>query len=167
MHPSPSMTTPHHLHLPAGAHVGDARGLTASGAIAVALGAGLVGATIDVLTGAGLRTVFAVFFVLGCTAAAYKVHREDLGAAVVIPPLAYVALAFAAGVGRASGVGGSFITQQVLELFSALVLGAPALLLATGSAGLVAGFRWVAMRSEPAPYADSRPAAGDRPSSAG
>lgn len=154
MHPSPSSTTstPHHLHLPAGAHVADRRGLTATGAVAVAVGAGVAGATIDVLTGAGLRTVFAVFFALGCTAAAYKVHREDLAAAVVIPPLVYVALAFAAGVGRASGVGGSFLTQQVLELFTALVLGAPALLLATGSAGLVAGLRWTASRT-PSPAA--------------
>jgi len=141
------MAHPHHLVLPAGAHVGDARGLTATGAIAVALGAGVLGATIDVLTGSGLRTVFAIFFALGCTAAAYKVHREDLAAAVVIPPLVYMALTFSAGVGRASGAGGSFLTQQVLELFSALVLGAPALLLATGSAGLVAGLRWAAMRS--------------------
>ena len=147
MHPSPPMARPHHLALPAGAHVGDSRGLTATGAIAVALGAGVLGATIDVLTGPGLRTVFAIFFALGCTVAAYKVHREDLGAAVVIPPLVYMALTFAAGLGRASGVGGSVLTQQVLELFSALVLGAPALLLAPGSAGLVAGLRWAAMRA--------------------
>ncbi len=149
MHPSPSMTTAHHLQIPAGAHVGDARGLTATGAVAVALAAGVIGATIDVLTGVGLRTVFTIFFTIGCTAAAYKVHREDLAAAAVIPPLAYVALTFAAGAGRASGIGGSFLTQQVLELFSALVLGAPALLLATCSAGLVAGLRWMAMNSAP------------------
>ncbi|HVE99369.1 MAG TPA: DUF6542 domain-containing protein [Mycobacteriales bacterium] len=137
---------PHQLHVPAGAHVGDERGLTATGAVAVAVGAGLAGATIDVLTGSGLRTVFAVLFVLGCAIAAYKVHREDLLAAVVIPPLAYVALAFMAALGRASGVGGSFITQQILELFAALVLGAPALLTATGAAGAVAGLRWLALR---------------------
>lgn len=136
-----------HLHLPAGAHVGDDRGLTATGAVAVAVGAGVLGATIDVLTGEGLRTTFAVLFVLGCAVAAYKVHREDLAAAVVIPPLAYVALAFAAALGRASGVGGSWVTQQILELFAALVLGAPALLLATGAAALVAGARRAVLRA--------------------
>ncbi|HVE63276.1 MAG TPA: DUF6542 domain-containing protein [Mycobacteriales bacterium] len=145
MHPSPTMLTARHQQLPAGAHMGDARGLTATGAVAVALGAGVVGATVDALTGSGLRTVFALFFALGCAAAAYKVHREDLAAAVVIPPLAYVAITFAASAGQASGVGGGFLTQQVLELSSALVLGAPALLLATCAAGSIAGLRWATL----------------------
>jgi len=135
------------LHLPAGAQVGDQRGLTATGAVAVALGSGVLGATVDVTTGAGLRTIFAVLFTLGCAVAAYKVHSEDLAAAVVIPPLAYLTLAFTAALGRASGVGGNGVSQAVLELFSALVRSAPALLLATASAGLVAGFRWLALRT--------------------
>ncbi|HVF20510.1 MAG TPA: DUF6542 domain-containing protein [Mycobacteriales bacterium] len=134
-------------HLPAVAHLGDVRGITAAGAVAVALGSGVLGALIDVTTGSGLRTLFTVMFTLGCAIAAYKVHREDLAAAVVIPPLAYLTLAFLAALFRASGVGGGFITQQVLELFSALVLGAPALLLASSSAGLVAGLRWLALRT--------------------
>jgi len=135
------------VRVAAGAHVGDDRGLTAAGAVAVALGAGVLGAVIDVTTGSGLRTAFSVMFALGCAVAAYKVHREDLLAAVVIPPLVYVALAFFAGIGRASGVGGSALTVQVLELFSALVLGAPALLLATASAATIAGLRWLALRT--------------------
>lgn len=151
------MTT--NLALPAGAHVGDDRGLTATGAVAVALGCGVLGAAFDVATGSGLRTVFAVFFTIGCAMAAYKVHREDLVAAVVIPPLAYLTLAFVAGLGRASGVGGNVITQQVLELFSALVLGAPALLLATASAALVAGLRWLALRTAALDAAARRTAA--------
>ena len=134
-------------HLPAGAKLGDVRGITATGAVAISLGAGFLGAVVDVATGSGLRTLFSVMFTIGCAISAYKVHREDLAAAVVIPPLAYLTLAFLAALGRASGVGGGFITQQVLELFSALVLGAPALLLATSAAGIVAGLRWLALRT--------------------
>jgi hypothetical protein len=143
-HPTP-MPTNHH-HLPAGAHIGDRRGLTATGAVAVALGCGALGATIDVLTGAGLRSAFAVLFVLGCAFAAYKVHREDLLAAVVIPPLAYVALAFAANLGSHTTVGGSWVKQQVLELMASLVTKAPALLLATALAAVIALTRRVSGR---------------------
>jgi hypothetical protein len=131
----------HEHHLPAGAHIGDRRGLTATGAVAVAIGSGVVGGAIDVWTGAGLRATFAVCFVLGCAFAAYKVHREDLLAAVVIPPLAYVALAVAANLGSHSTAGGSFLKQQVLELLAALVTKAPALLVATGLAAVIAAVR--------------------------
>src|SRR6185369_4352871 len=83
----------HHLHLPEAAHVvADRRGLTAAGAVAIALVLGVVGATIDVKTGHGLRTVFAVCFVAGSALAAILVHREDIRAAVVIPPFTYCAL---------------------------------------------------------------------------
>ena len=104
-------------HLPAGAHIADRRGLTATGAVAVALGAGIAGGMVDVMTGAGLRATFAVCFVLGCAFAAVKVHREDLLAAVVIPPLAYVALAVAANVGSHTTLGGSFVKLLVRSCF--------------------------------------------------
>lgn len=149
-HPSTHATpmrTSHPRYLPAGARLGDARGLTAAGAVAVALGCGALGGVVDVLTGEGLRTVFAVLFVAGCALAAYKVHREDLLAAVVIPPLAYVALAFAANLGASSSVDGSFVKQQALELMAALITKAPALLLATGFAAAIALARRAAFRS--------------------
>ena len=139
------MTTTHptHMgsHLPAGAHIGDRRGLTATGAVTVAISAGALGGLVDVMTGAGLRATFAICFVLGCAFAAYKVHREDLLAAVVIPPLAYVALAIAANLGSRTTIGGSFLKQQVLELMTALVTKAPALLVATGTAAIIALLR--------------------------
>ncbi|HVF05121.1 MAG TPA: DUF6542 domain-containing protein [Frankiaceae bacterium] len=122
---------------PAG-RIRDARGLTAAGAVAVALGFGTVGAVIDVVTGAGLRTAFMVLFVVGCALAAYKVHREDLFAAVVIPPLVYLALALATNLGAGSAVGGSFVKQQALELAAALITKAPALLVATALAAGIA-----------------------------
>src|SRR5512144_85044 len=123
-------------HPSLGSHVVDWRGLTATGAVGVALGLGLLGGAIDVLTGPGLRAVFAVTFVLGCVLASLLVHREDLVAAVVMPPLIYVVLALLAGGLQASG-------EQGLELATSLVLGAPVLLAATGLALVVAGARAV------------------------
>lgn len=142
-----SSSVPHSLHLPAGAHVGDRRGLTAFGAVAVALVLGLAGGTVDVLTGPGLRTVFAICFVVGCALAALLVHREDLVAAVVMPPLVYVALALIVGAVEKTGAAGSFLGQQALELVNALVLGAPVLLTATGAALVIAVARHLRSRS--------------------
>lgn len=121
--------------------VGDRRGLTAAGAVAVALGLGLLGGTIDVLTGSGLREVFAVSFVGGCAVAALAAHREDLVATVVMPPLVYVVLALLAGAVERTVGAGSFLTQQILELANALVLGAPVLMTATLAALLIAVVR--------------------------
>ncbi len=124
--------------LPAGASVGDRRGLTATGAVALALLLGLLGGAFDVVTGPGLREVFAVSFVAGCGLAALTVHREDLLAAVVMPPLVYVVLVLLGGVIERTASSGSFLVQQAIELVNALVVGAPVLLAATGLAVLVA-----------------------------
>lgn len=132
--------------LPPGASMGDRRGLTATGAVAVALLLGLAGGAYDVLTGPGLREVFAVSFVLGCVLAALTVHREDLGAAVVMPPLVYVVLALIGGAVERTAASSSFLTQQAIELVNALLIGAPVLLAATGSALLVAVVRWATGR---------------------
>jgi hypothetical protein len=126
--------------------VGDRRGLTATGAVALALLLGLAGGAVDVLTGTGLREVFAIGFVSGCLLAALTVHREDLLATVVMPPLVYVVLALVAGaVERTTGTG-SVLTQQALELANSLVLGAPVLMAATLGALVVAVVRWSARR---------------------
>jgi len=115
----------------------DRRGLTALGAVAVALTLGVVGGAWDVATGPGLRQVFAACFVVGCGLAALTVHREDVRAAVVMPPLVYLALAVLGGVVERAGTSGSFVEQQALELANALVLGAPVLISATAVALLV------------------------------
>jgi hypothetical protein len=119
-------------HLPAGAHLSDRRGLTATGAVALALALGIAGGLIDVLTGPGLRTVFAVCFVAGCGLAALTVHREDLVAAVVIPPIVYCVLALLAGAVETTVGSQSLLTRQ---------LGAPVLLTATGLALAIAVVR--------------------------
>lgn len=138
---TPETAHEHHLHLPAGAHVADRRGLTATGAVTLALTLGVIGALIDVNTGRGLRTVFAICFIAGSALAAMLVHREDLKASVIMPPLTYCVLALiGAGLGRTSAAG-SFIKTQGLELVSALVLGAPVLYAATFLALLIAAIR--------------------------
>lgn len=131
----------HHLHLPAGAHVADKRGLTAFGAVAIAMGLGLAGGIFDVVTGPGLRTVFTVSFVLGCALAAALVHREDLLATVVMPPLLYVALALFAAAVEFSGVTGGWLSHQVSESVTALILGTWTLVSAVAAAALVAVYR--------------------------
>lgn len=131
---------------PHGPGVGDRRGLTAAGAITLALLLGVVGGTVDVATGRGLRVVFAICFVLGCALAALLVHREDLKAAVVMPPLLYVVLALVAGAVGSSSSSGSFVTRETLELVQALVIGAPVLFTATGVAVVVALARWLSGR---------------------
>ncbi|MCW2545449.1 MAG: hypothetical protein JWM40_3001 [Frankiales bacterium] len=131
----------HHLHLPAGAHVADRRGLTATGAVAIALTLGVIGALIDINTGRGLRTVFALCFIVGSALAALLVHREDLKASVIMPPLTYCVLALiGAGIGHTEAAG-SLIKTQGLELVSALVIGAPVLYIATGLALVIAAVR--------------------------
>jgi hypothetical protein len=141
--PEPRDVEPDDLH---SGHVVDRRGLTAAGAVAVALVLGAAGGTVDVLTGPGLRTAFAVCFIAGCAIAAFSVHREDLVAAVVMPPLVYGVLAAAAGAFSQTEAAGSLLTRQALELASSLVLGAPVLLTATGVAFLIALARGVAGR---------------------
>jgi hypothetical protein len=136
---------------PHAVHVVDRRGLTAVGAVTVALLLGAVGGFIDVMTGPGLRTVFAVCFIAGCAFAALKVHREDLIATVVMPPLVYVALALLAGAFSQTAAVGGWMTRQALELATSLVLGAPVLLTATGLAFAIAIVRAVVSRVSPQP----------------
>lgn len=141
----------HHLHLPAGAHVADKRGLTAFGAVAIAMALGLAGGIIDVVTGPGLRTVFTVCFVLGCALAAALVHREDLLATVVMPPLLYVALALVAAGIEFSGVTGGWLSHQISEAVTALLLGTWTLVSAVAAAAVVAVFRVSTGHAAPAP----------------
>ena len=88
---------------------------------------GAAGGAFDVLTGPGLRFVFAVFFVLGCAFAALSVHRENLRPVIVMPPLVYALLSLTASAVEGWGGGGSFLQSQLLELANAVVLGAPVL----------------------------------------
>lgn len=133
---------------PHGIHIADPRGITAPGAVAVALVAGLIGGAVDVATGPGLRYVFSVCFVLGCAFAAAKVHREDLVAVVTIPPLAYFALLVIGVLFGETGVGGAGFNREFYQLVDALVLKFPVLFFATLSAALIAVARWRVFRHQ-------------------
>lgn len=142
--PATTERQPHH-GLPA-VHIADRRGITATGAVALAVAMGVVGGAIDVASGRGLRIVFAIFFIVGCAAAAAVIHHEDLLAAVVIPPLAYIALALLAGSVHSRSAGGSLARHQISELYDALILSFPVLFFATAAAATVAVVRWLRVR---------------------
>jgi hypothetical protein len=116
----------------------DRRGLTALGAVVLTLVLSGAGGAVDVLTGPGLRLTFAVAFVISCLLAAVSVHREDLLAVVVMPPLVYAALVLLAGLAERGGSSGSLLLHQAIELVNGLVLGAPVLLGGTALAAAVA-----------------------------
>ena len=126
---------------------GDPRGLTVLGAVVLVLVVGVAAGTVDVLTGAGLRVVFALGFTAACAFAAYAVHREGLRATVVMPPLLYLALAVVAGAVDGGGRAGGWLQQQVAELAEALVYQAPVMFAATGAAAVIAGYRWWGTRT--------------------
>jgi len=130
-----------------GVHLVDRRGITAPAVVAVPLVLGLIGGAIDVATGEGLRVVFSVAFIIGCIIAAARVHREDLLAAVVTPPLVYAALALLGGLVGASGFGGSVFNREFYQLVDALVIRFPVLFIATASAAAIALVRWLGYRS--------------------
>jgi len=74
------------------------------------------------------------------------VHREDLVAAVVMPPLLYVVIALLAGAFSQTAAVGGLLTRQALELATSLVMGAPVLLTATGLALVIALVRGLSGR---------------------
>ena len=129
-----------------GGRFADRRGLTAAGAVVLILLVGLAGGAFDMLTGDGPRLVAAISFITGCVLATLLVHREDLKAMVVMPPLLYVVLLFASGLARLATGSRTKFTHTVLETASAIVLDAPVLLAATGATALLALMRWLGGR---------------------
>ena len=117
--------------------LGDRRGLTAAGGVILTLLGGGAGAAVDLVTGHGLRVVFAVCFVVAAVLTAALVHRADLRAALVMPPLLYVVLAVIGGTVDPEGATGSFPSRLALGLLNAVVLGAPVLVGATLAALVV------------------------------
>ena len=133
-----------------GALLGDRRGLSVTGAVVLVLLLGGAGATYDVVLGSGLGLVFGTCFVVGCALAALLVHRRDLKAAVVLPPLVYVVLAVAGNAADGASDAGGFLSDQALALLNAVVLGAPVLVGGTLAAALLAALRGFAGRSRSA-----------------
>lgn len=131
----------------AGGLLGDARGLSAAGAVLLGFALGLAGAVVDVSTGTGLRTAFAICFLLGCIGATTLVHHEDLMATVVMPPLLFVVLAAVASVLDKGGGAGSWLTRRVFDVVTTMVTSAPVLFWAFGATLAVAVLRFVAYRA--------------------
>jgi hypothetical protein len=79
--------------------------------------------------------------------AALLVHREDLVAVVVMPPLVYTAVVFVAGVIDPPSGSGGFLVRQGIAVLNELVLDAPILFGGTGAAALLASPPWLGSRS--------------------
>jgi hypothetical protein len=114
--------------------------LTGVGAIALAFVISLVGGGIDLMTGSGLRRVFAIALVIGAVVAAALVRQKDLYAVAVSPPLIYIVISFLAAIPHASE---SFSSKTKLASLLAnwLVYGFPEMALATGLAAGIAIIR--------------------------
>lgn len=104
-------------------HAQGNRGLLALPAVLLALVVSLLGGAVDQVLSRGFGLVFAATFAAGCALAALVVRRDRLLPVLVTPPLLYAALALGAGLTR----GLRTPRLQALELFTALVVGAPAL----------------------------------------
>lgn len=126
-----------------GGLLGDSRGLTAFSAAVIVLLAGGFGAMIDLAVGSSLGGAFGVLFTLACAFVAARVHREDLAATIVLPPLAYLTLAIITAViepPEGGSLGGG-IKDTAANVVQAMILGAPALLVATVAATVIAVVR--------------------------
>jgi hypothetical protein len=139
------------------APLGDQRGLTATGATLLVLVLGGLSAGVDVATGTGLRTVFAVAFTVAAALAAATVHHEDLVASVVLVPLAFALIAGISGLAEGSNLHSA--SKVVLGVANVMVTAAPALMIATGVAAAIAVLRgYAARRRGRTPWRRSAPA---------
>jgi hypothetical protein len=129
------------------AYVVDRRGLTIVGIVVVCLVGGFVGAAYDLSRGSHLLgSVTAVTFATAAIAAALVAHREDLGASVIVPPLAYAVVVFVAANVTSGGVG-SYVRAIVEEAVVHILTSAPGLLVAFAGTALVAVVRFFAGRA--------------------
>lgn len=133
-------------HPARGSAIADRNGLTTTGAVLLVLLVGGAGAAYDVVTGNGLRLVFAGSFVVASALAGLLVRRDRLTSAAVMPPLTYLLLALGAGVAESAGTSSSFLTDRALDVVNALVLGAPVLVSAVLAVLLVVVVRKIGSR---------------------
>lgn len=107
-----------------GLGLADRRGLTAAGGALLLLVATVLGTLLD----DDLGLLFALAFSGGAVLAVLLVHREDVGAAVVAPPLVYAAVLGTLGALTGTSDGTGPLQRAALDVFTALVVGAPVLL---------------------------------------
>jgi len=117
--------------------LGDRRGLTATGALLLALLLTGAGAVLDAVVGQRqLWLLFTIGFVLSSGLCAQRVHREDLGTSVLLPPIVYAVVVAVAAYGGSRSSSG--LRQQVLDASTAMILHTPILLGGTLLAAVVA-----------------------------
>ena len=114
--------------------------LTGMGAVALAFVVTLAGGSIDLLTGPGLRRIFAIALVVGAVLAAMLVRTQDLFTVAVSPPLIYIVVSLLAAIPHANGAFESK-TKFTALLANWLVYGFPEMLAATGLAIIIAILR--------------------------
>jgi len=100
------------------------------------------GAAVDQAIGSGLGVGFAVGYVVGALLGVLLVHRRDLLASVVAPPLVYVIVVLVSSSLTSGSGSGSVVVRYGLELVNELILGAPVLLGATAGTLVLAVVRW-------------------------
>lgn len=123
----------------------DHRGLRLPGALLLAAGLTLLGASVDAETASPsdstLRTLFTVCFALGGLAAILLVHRERTGSVVIALPILYGLAAALSGALYAQRNSETIVKEGGLDAVTSLVTHAPTLLAVTGIAALLAYLR--------------------------
>lgn len=140
-------------------------GLTWNRATALIIGVTVAAALLDAVLRHGIGAITGVALVLSSAAAALTLRRSDIWAAVVMPPLAFLAALLTAGQLTVSS-SGSLLSRQALNVVTGLSLNAPWLIAATVIAlviVLVRRRRTPLSRPAKAPTAQAQPGAPAAP----
>jgi hypothetical protein len=114
-------------------------GLTGSGVALLGGGVGIVASVIAELLTDGLGWVFSIPFILVCVYCAAEVSKASLRSAVVMPSLAILAVALVNPI-FAQNIGG--LRGWTVKTLTALTTLAPTLMIATGLAAAIVGYRY-------------------------
>ncbi len=120
-------------------------GLTSTGVALISVAVGLVASIIAELVTDGLGWVFAVPFILVSVYCAFEVSASQLRAAVVTPPLVALLVAVINPIWASGQVAG--VRGWTVKTLTTLTTMAPTLLLATGLAAAIVGWRYWRGRS--------------------
>ena len=119
-------------------------GLTWTGAAIVTIGVTLAAALIETLLGqhrnGGVGWLTGIALLGSTVYCALRLRVPDIWAAVIMPPLAYLAALVLAGLLKV-GASGSFISRQAINIVTGLALGAPWILGSTLVALVIVLFR--------------------------
>jgi hypothetical protein len=114
-------------------------GLTGSGVALLGGGVSIVASIIAELLTDGLGWVFSIPFILVCVYCAAEVSKTSLRSAIVMPPLAILAVAAVNPI-FAQNIAG--LRGWTVKTLTALTTLAPTLMIATGLAAAIVGYRY-------------------------